>query len=481
MGYKKQGFVDFDKNHPLTAAQLIAIEDAIIALENGREITDLTSQFTWTPGTCIHATGDVGTSDTNWLYSNAVDVSAYSQIKFAHIQTTTAGTSLGYCFYDSSMNRVSSENNSGSSYAPVEKIIDVPEGATYFRCMWINTTSANYDESIHKIDLFYCYGGTFSDSTSSSTSTSTGTTASIVPSHWKEYMDTKIAEINAMSESYGSEADCFIFITDQHMPTGSGNDALLMNYIIENTSVKKIIFGGDIVQGGSTDNKLFREYQQNISKEAFVFPMRGNHDTWGNGDAKNFWDIWCRPIEDKCTLSTDLWYYYDDTVRKIRYIVTDSTYASADGTNNLTSDEQISWMQERITELDSEWTVLVFHHGVWTASKEATMPINNDGQKMIDSIDAIYDTAKCSIAGLYVGHCHRDYDTTTDKGYLLVGTTLDCSSYGQSSYDINYPTRTKGTTTEHAFDVVFFIPSENTIKTIRIGAGANREFTYTTT
>lgn len=476
MAYLKQGF---KKGMTLEHTHLIAIEDAIIELENNSiASTNLTSKFTWTPGGITWSTGDIQ-NDSNWLYSNAIDVSAFPKLKFFHIQTTTSNTTLGYAFYKEDMTYISGANNGGSSYAPVEKIIDVPSEAKYFKCMWINTTHTKYNEDTHAISKFYCYGGNFaeSSSSSSSTNTSTTTTTSSIPSYWKNHIDTKITEINTLSESYGAEADCFIFITDQHRNTGAGNEITLMNHIIENTSVKRIVFGGDIVQGSTSDKSIFREYQQKLSKEATILAMRGNHDVWGNSVEKDFWDIWCRPLENKASLTNKLWYYYDDKVRKIRYIVTDSTYASADGTNNLTSSEQITWMQERINELTEEWTVLVFHHGVWTASKEATMPINNDGQLMIDSINAIYDTAKCKIAGLYVGHCHRDYHTNTEKGYLLVGTTLDCYNSGQSSYDVNF-THTKGTTTEHAFDVVFFIPSSRTIKTIRIGAGKNREFTY---
>ena len=312
----------------------------------------------------------------------------------------------------------------------------------------------------------------------SSTPSGSTSTVATVPSHWTSYMNTKIKEINDLADSLGGKADCFIFIADQHKNTGAGNEASLMNYIIENTSVKKIVFGGDIVQGSNSDVEIFRAYQKALSKDAIVLAMRGNHDIWGNANEKHFWNIFYRPLETKANTTSNMWYYYDNGAQKIRYIVTDSIYSSSDGTSNLTSAEQIKWMQDRILELDESWTVLILHHGIWTASKTATMPINNDGQLMIDSLDEIYHDARCNIAGYYVAHCHRDYDTLTDNGYLLVGTTLDCCSSGQASYDINYPTRTKGTTTEHAFDVVFFIPETQTIKTIRIGAGKNREFNY---
>ena len=300
----------------------------------------------------------------------------------------------------------------------------------------------------------------------------------ILLSYWKEYLDQKINEINQLADMYGDDADCFIYIADQHRPTGASLESAAINYITNRTSIRNVIMGGDIVQGSDNDVELLEEYVKSFSKNVRILPMRGNHEIWGNLTAEDFWEIGIKPLQDYAVVSEKLWYYYDNPTLKIRYIMTDSTYSSSDGTDNLTSEEQITWMQDRILELDENWTVLVFHHGIWTASKTAQMPINNDGQLMIDSMDEIYDQADCKIAGLYAAHCHRDYSQTSDKGYLLVGTTLDCCHSGQSSYDINNPTRTKGTTDEHSFDVAFFIPKEKTIKTIRIGAGQDRELKY---
>lgn len=120
---------------------------------------------------------------------------------------------------------------------------------------------------------------------------------SSIPSYWQSYLDTKVKEINTLADSLGGSADCFIFIADQHRNTGAGHEAYLINYIIENTSVKKVFFGGDIVQGSSSDKQIFRDYQKSFSKEATIFPMRGNHDTWGNSVEQDFWDVWIRPLE----------------------------------------------------------------------------------------------------------------------------------------------------------------------------------------
>ncbi|MBQ9786112.1 MAG: Ig-like domain-containing protein [Clostridia bacterium] len=311
-----------------------------------------------------------------------------------------------------------------------------------------------------------------------STGESSSTDEESIPSYWKTYLDAKIAEINAKTEAYGASADAFIFITDQHLQGSLDYSASLINYITKNTSIKKVVMGGDIVQGSSSDNALLREYMELFSDETLVMSIRGNHDVWGNATENSFYDIMLRPIIDKVDMFDELYYSYDNEAQKIRYIFTDSTYASSDGTSNLTSDEQIAWMKSKILELDSDWTTLIFHHGIWTAGTGETIEINNDGQLMIDAIDSIYDEARCTIAGIYSGHAHRDYLGYSEKGYALVSTTLDCSSSGQSRYDVTNPTRTSGTTTEQTFDVVFLNPAANSFETIRIGAGDDRSFNY---
>ena len=126
-------------------------------LEEGQE-TNLTSKFNWTPGTIAASSGAKTNTDTNWTYSNDINVEGLSKLRFSHIQTPNKQTSLGYSFLNESHKVVGYEINGGESYAPVEKTIDVPANAKYFRCMWINTSNENYNEEIHNVENFYCYG-----------------------------------------------------------------------------------------------------------------------------------------------------------------------------------------------------------------------------------------------------------------------------------------------------------------------------------
>lgn len=300
-----------------------------------------------------------------------------------------------------------------------------------------------------------------------------------IPAYWQDHMDSKVAEINAYSRKHGGLLDAFVFITDMHAPTYSnGNELPLINYVLDNTSLRKVYFGGDILQGvnKSADLLWLHNFRSGLTKKAQLYPMRGNHDNWANITAQEYWDVLMRGIE-YAECSEQMYYYRDDTVQKIRYIFTDSTYSAEGPVYDTTDDVQIAWMQDRILELDETWTVLVLHHGIWTASKSSTVAVNADGQVMIDAIDAIYDQSLATIAGILVGHCHRDNAVQQPKGYWLISVSCDANG-AQAAFDVKNPSRAKGTVTEHVFDVVTIVPSTQTIKTFRVGAGSNREFVY---
>ncbi len=298
-----------------------------------------------------------------------------------------------------------------------------------------------------------------------------------LPAYWLDYLDEKILEINAKTKSSDGKTDAFIYITDQHLDGGTNDySAAIINYIADNTSVSKVLFGGDMLQGGSSDVNILLEYRNAFEDNVLIFASRGNHDATGNLTEQSYYDIMIKPLGETAEITDKLYYYYDNTDLKIRYIVTDSV---ASGSNYLTSPEQLSWMQAKILELDQDWTAIVFHHGIWEGSaSNPTLNYSVDGKRIVDAIDEIYDNTRCTVAGIYSGHTHRDYLGYSEKGYALVSTTVNAFSGALSKYDLENPTRPTGTTKEETLDVVFLSPSENLIETIRIGAGGNRSFTY---
>jgi len=305
------------------------------------------------------------------------------------------------------------------------------------------------------------------------------TVSTTMPSYWQSYMDEKVREINALIERSGESSDTFIFITDMHLPVNNhGNSIALVNYLIENTSINKVFFGGDIVHPTSTEIGLVtaRELADALEHTNYHM-MRGNHDSDRLDMDQIYGTLYCNQQSYCRDLSPDrLYYYTDNAAKKIRYIITDSLYCMSDAP--MTSEEQLNWMKERILELDKDWTVLIFHHNIWLPLKTVDLGGPTvDARTLMASIDEVYDKAACNIAGILAGHCHRDCYAHSDKGYALITTTCDCSTYAKG-FDIHNPDRPAGTTEEQAFDVVNIDPSTGVITTIRIGAGADRTMTF---
>lgn len=294
-----------------------------------------------------------------------------------------------------------------------------------------------------------------------------------IPEYWKSHIDSKICEINKLNESQGGEADSFIFITDTHYPNNKGNALDLIRYIMARTSVDKVFIGGDLIegtQGNAADVELLRS----ISKEwdgMKVFPVRGNHDAHKSDITDDQWyDAITRRLGNYCNISDKLYYHYDNTAQKIRYIFADSVwgydkYASSD---YLISDEQLEWIKDRILELPSDWTVLITKHHLWSIGNNGIL--NSEGKKFIDHLNTYYSEAKCTIAGVFAGHSHGDYHVDAPQGYIMTTTIGDNKTV--SGWKDN-------STKEHAFDVVSINPKTGVIRTIRIGdRGTDREFKY---
>ena len=298
----------------------------------------------------------------------------------------------------------------------------------------------------------------------------------LLPDYWKTYLDEQINKINSKYSLLGDGVDAFIFISDQHLDGGEDYSAAIINYIAKNSPVKKVIFGGDMLQGGSDDINILNAYRDSFNDDVLVLAMRGNHDATGNLTVNAFYNIMISPLAGSADITDELYYCYDNDEQKIRYIVTDSV---ASGTNYLTSANQIAWMQSKILELGEDWTVIIFHHGIWEGSSTSNnLSFSTDGKLIIDAVDAVYDRAKCTIAGIYSGHNHRDYLGYSEKGYALVSTTVNSSSNALTKYDLENPSRPIGTIKEEALDIVFIDSKTCTIETIRIGAGQDRTITY---
>lgn len=302
-----------------------------------------------------------------------------------------------------------------------------------------------------------------------------------LPSYWETYLQTKNGLINSAMDAIGGNGDAFVFYTDPHWGIkNQKHTPQIIQNMLDNTALRIVYCGGDVIDSGSGG---FTEYCKAF-REITVFTARGNHDQNPNAqDASDivpdseYYNRILKPIEYLVNTDGKLYFYRDNASEKIRYIFMDSGSARADTLDTT----QLTWMQNALTELESDWSALVIQHVVFTgAEASSTAPLNFAGQgtKTINAINAVWEQMQCTFIGIVCGHVHRDYATTDSTyGYPIIATSCDVGGTGRTQYDpVNGAT--PGTTDEHILDV-FVIDKENkTINTIRIGAGSDRTFSY---
>ena len=285
-----------------------------------------------------------------------------------------------------------------------------------------------------------------------------------LPDYWTTYLETKISEINTLTKNGGWDIEPLIFLTDTHIPNNYGKSPMVINELCKRTRIRKVFTGGDMIASAGSVDKMISQWEtfaNSFDSNVQLHPMRGNHDTDYSTPANGIWDVAYRKISDYCVVN-GMDYYRDDNATKMRYIIIDSTYSEGGPNYNPPTSEQLNWMKNRILELGYGWNVMIVTHSIWIGAGS----IGTAGQAIIDAIDEVYDSAKCTIIGIMCGHCHADKNTTFSKGYIAFS----------SGYD--YKGGPAGTTSEQSFDIVFIDLANSKIKTIKIGRGSNREFTF---
>jgi hypothetical protein len=279
------------------------------------------------------------------------------------------------------------------------------------------------------------------------------------------------------------QGDSFIFFTDYHLEQTSGFSHLLMQDIVSKTSVRKVIFGGDIFNGAETHAGALEKTRVFIERFGGlnVCGIRGNHEynlLDGGSIAERLTDseiynVTLKGVEDRVTTNGALSCYFDNKNRKIRYILIDS---HQENESDIITEAELEWLQARMTELESGWTVMVFTHVMFIVTDKATATVSylSNGRRIVNAIKAVKDSMAATLACLICGHAHFDY-SSTDNGFLLVSTT--CDSKQDSGQWIGWG-QGAGTTAEHAFDVFSLDTVSRSLRAVRIGRGENREWNY---
>lgn len=312
----------------------------------------------------------------------------------------------------------------------------------------------------------------------------TGEEVNKIPDYWKDELDDAVTKVNNLAGNIGADGTSFIFWTDQHWGANYKKSPLLIKHIMENTSIKTVVSGGDTLNGSyATVDEAYKDLCSiRNTYRSFIgdfIPVRGNHDYKPDGSMvvsnNMFYGAMLQPIKEKLSIAKNTYFYKDDNVLQLRCLFLDTKGTDNDGMG----EEQIDWFKERVMELTGEWKIIIFMHAVHTSKYASTGETNLSwsypAYQLFEALHTI--TPSASIIAMIGGHVHRDYSSTIDD-ILLISTTTDAGGTTASDWDINYPVRTKGTTTEQAFDVFQVDLSNRKIYATRIGAGKDREWEY---
>ena len=309
-----------------------------------------------------------------------------------------------------------------------------------------------------------------------------------IPSYYRmnNYMDDKIAAIrSAILESEGNY-DSFIFITDVHWGSNAKNSPALIKYILDRLPIPRVFFGGDLGEGINLN--CLHAYKEKIN--AKIYNTIGNHEyhnryydlgkTYISMTMKDpyLWAYFNSGMTDAVIGNAGRNYYYvDNTVQKIRYIILN---VYGEGTTETFESDQQTWLANVALDLPDEYTAIIIGHQIAYANHETgvlNFSYGAGGTAIRDIVDAASDTAE--IACVICGHTHFDGIGTTPGGIPVIVTTCDKYTAAETSTPGVYydgwliGKRVKGTITEQAFDVYVIDKTNKKITAVRIGCPAD--------
>lgn len=362
------------------------------------------------------------------------------------------------------------------------------------------------------------------------TAATDGETTANIPEYWEAATDEAISKITAYQNEIGFDGAVVGFITDTHIRDNMKNSGLLMSKVTTDCHIPVYVDGGDTVTGFGitpaseiiadlhTADKLFNAC---IDKRLRVV---GNHDmVYGTIDSYDSelkdsefkFNFYRHALENGgCVYGPNGTYFYKDLeLSKIRIICLDSecfgplTNSNGQVLNNafnkiwthMLGSEQLAWLANEALNLPaSDWHCMVFNHipvmaasdnaevgtylsdidllkGVLNAFKNKgsyTGSVNTAAIGAI-SVNANFANHKGEIIGCFAGHVHSDL--MTDVGFVSLTTANDSVSVSNNA---SAPAKERGTTTEHVMDFICVNKATRTVNIVRLGAGADRSFTY---
>ena len=201
-----------------------------------------------------------------------------------------------------------------------------------------------------------------------------------------DYIDNKVKYINEKIRECSNNGDVFFWITDVHWESdrNARYSPSLISYIRQRTNIPRLFNGGDNFDGiegrvGSPDraasfdgNIDFTNRLRKALGSDKVYTVIGNHEVITYNTYPEIFYALRQHNDDVVYGDADKSYFYvDNNQQKIRYVVLTAFGVQEEGItppfrNEFKENpEQLDWLMGTALNLSSDWTVVIFLHGLF--------------------------------------------------------------------------------------------------------------------
>lgn len=365
--------------------------------------------------------------------------------------------------------------------------------------------------------------------------------ASEIPEYWNEAVSSAVEKMKAIYKTAGSNATGFVFCSDMHCEPNDSNKAYIQNIgklaskVMRECSIPFFCSAGDNTTQSSgysisdmeANMVKVREIFKYIPDERVILTV-GNHDgatgqKTVDGTLTHYryqlteaerYNVYFRKYATSIERhygNGGTYFYVDDNPNKLRYILLNTHWTiwagDSDGFttdiqnsyfhNSIFGQEQLSWLANEALDMPSGYNAVIIQHTSSDGADEryiqdravfnAVVNGFNNKTTVNSTYTGTYDWQSSMVTkdfadtngeviAVFVGHKHADTINTTVLSCPIISITT-CGAYDDIR-DTNPPTRTAGTATETAIDIVTIDKSERKIYMTRLGAGSDREISY---
>lgn len=316
-----------------------------------------------------------------------------------------------------------------------------------------------------------------------------------IPNYYTVQLNNVASNFNMLTAS--GDGDSFVFITDIHYPNNRMFSPLLAKWVCDATNTRRIIINGDYINKENTKSDALNMICRTAALYNFpgidTFRTVGNHE-YNNPSASDASEDLAKELStselknaitntnvpsivfDNNTLS----YYFDNARKKIRYLV-----GIVDRASNIPV-ASVKFIADHINDAPDGYICVIINHTVLTYTNNQPTPVpsaaplvtlidavRNHGSVTVQGTSYNFSGRNVDVAGVLCGDYHLDMIYRTSGGVPIIATTCDTLQEATGGL-----TRTLGTISESAFDIVYINTINRIINLRRIGAGSDRNVTF---